>query len=104
MKNIVLSMIAATSVVSAIAIFCPSSASAGPIADRQANQQQRIDKGVQQGTISQREYNKLQSKQEKIAAQRLLYLRDGNLNRKESAQLNNAQNRASRAIYRDRHD
>lgn len=104
MKNIILSIVAATTCVGAIAVFNPSSASAGPIHDRQIKQQQRIYKGVQQGTITPYEYKKLEAREAKIAAQRYVYLKDGNLTRNEAARLNNAQNRTSRAIYRDRHD
>jgi hypothetical protein len=104
MKNTILSIIAATTCVSAIAVFSPSSASAGPIHDRQVNQQERIYKGVQQGTITPYEYKKLEAREAKIAAQRLVYLKDGNLTRNEAARLTNAQNRTSRAIHRDRHD
>ncbi|GBO55774.1 hypothetical protein APA_3924 [Pseudanabaena sp. lw0831] len=104
MKSLILPILATTSLLSAIAILNPNSASAGPIHERQVNQQERIYKGVQQGTISQQEYKKLEAREAKIAAQRRVYLSDGDLNRKEAARLTNAQNRTSRAIYRDRHD
>ena len=104
MKSLILPVLVVTSVLSAIAFLNPRSASAGEIWDRQVNQQQRIYKGVQQGTISQQEFKNLEAREAKIAAQRRVYLRDGNLNRQEAARLTNAQNRTSRAIYRDRHD
>ena len=104
MKSLILPILAATSLVGTIALLNPSSASAGEIHDRQVNQQERIYKGVQQGTISQQEYKKLETREAKIAAQRRAYLSDGDLSRKETVRLTNAQNRTSRAIYRDRHD
>jgi hypothetical protein len=104
MKNLILPIFAATSIVSAIAFLNPSSASAGEIRVRQVNQEQRIYNGVQQGTISQQEYRNLQAREAKIAAQRRFYISDGSLSRKEAARLTNAQNRVSRVIYRDRHD
>lgn len=104
MKSLILPILAATSLVSAIAFLNPSSASAGEIRDRQVNQQQRIYNGVKQGEISQQEYQNLETREARIAAQRRVYLRDGNLSRKEAARLTNEQNRVSQAIYRDRHD
>ncbi len=104
MKSLILPILAATSLVGTIAFLNPSAASAGPIRDRQVNQQERIYKGVQQGTISQQEYKNLQAREAKIAAQRRTYLSDGNLSLKEAVRLTNAQNRTSKAIYRDRHD
>ena len=104
MKSLILPILAATSLVSTITLLNPSSASAGTIRDRQVNQQERIYKGVQQGTISPQEYKKLEAREAKIAAQRRVYLKDGDLSGKEAVRLTNAQNRTSRAIYRDRHD
>ncbi len=104
MKNLILSALAVTSLLSSFIILNPSSASAGTIRDRQVNQQQRIYKGVQQGTISQQELRNLEAREAKIAAQRRAYLSDGDLNRREKARLTNAQNRTSNAIYRDRRD
>ncbi|MBD2188713.1 hypothetical protein [Pseudanabaena mucicola] len=104
MKSFILPILAATSVLSTLSLIIPSSASAGAIRDRQINQQVRIYNGVQQGTISQQEYKKLELREAKIAAQRRVYLKDGDLSGKEAVRLTAAQNRTSRAIYRDRHD
>ena len=104
MKSLILPILAVTSLVSAVTLFTPNAASAGTIRDRQVNQQERIYKGVKQGTISQQEYKKLELREAKIAAQRRVYLKDGDLSGKEAVRLTNAQNRTSRAIYRDRHD
>ncbi len=104
MKSLILPILAATSLVSTIAFLNPSAASAGPIHERQVNQQQRIYNGVKQGEISRQEYRNLETREAKIAAQRRVYLRDGNLSHREIARLTNEQNRVSQAIYRDRHD
>ena len=104
MKSFILPILAATSVLSTLSLMSPSSASAGPIHERQVNQQERIYKGVQQGTISPLEYKRLEAREAKIAVQRRVYLKDGDLSAKEAVRLTNAQNRTSRAIYRDRHD
>lgn len=104
MKSLILPVLVVTSVLSAIAFLNPSSASAGEIRDREVNQQQRIYNGVKQGTISRQEYRNLETREARIAAQRRVYLRDGNLNHREIARLTNEQNRVSQAIYRDRHN
>jgi hypothetical protein len=104
MKNLILPIIAISSLVSAIAVLNPSSASAGEIRDREVNQQERIYQGVRQGEISQKEYRNLETREAKIETQRRVYLRDGNLSHKEAVRLNNEQNRVSKVIYRDRHD
>jgi hypothetical protein len=104
MKSLIFTILTATSLVGTIAFLNPSSASAGEIRTRQVNQQERIYKGVQQGTISPLEYKKLEAREAKIAVQRRVYLKDGDLSGKEAVRLTNAQNLTSRAIYRDRHD
>ncbi len=104
MKSLILPILAITSVVSTFSLVNPSSASAGTIYNREVNQQERIYKGVQQGTISQREYQNLERREERIDTQRRYYLRDGHLNRQEAAHLTREENRVSNAIYRDRHD
>jgi hypothetical protein len=104
MKRLILPILAITSVVSTFSLVNPSSASAGTIYNREVNQQERIYKGVQQGTISQHEYQNLERREERIEAQRRNYLRDGHLNRQEVARLTREENRVSKAIYRDRHD
>jgi hypothetical protein len=104
MKSLILPILAITSVVSTFSLVNPSSASAGTIYNREVNQQERIYKGVQQGTISPLEYKKLEARETKIATQRRVYLKDGDLTKKEAVRLTNAQNRTSRAIYRARHD
>jgi hypothetical protein len=104
MKSLIWQVLVVTSALSAIAFLNPSSASAGEIRDRQVNQQQRIYNGVKQGEISLKEYQNLETREARIAAQRRVYLRDGNLTHREIARLTNEQNRVSQAIYRDRHD
>ena len=104
MKSLIWHVLVVTSALSAIAFLNPSSASAGEIRDREVNQQQRIYNGVKQGEISRQEYRNLETREARIAAQRRVYLRDGNLNRREISRLTNEQNRVSQAIYRDRHN
>jgi len=89
----------------AAALLIPTVASAGPIQHRQANQQQRIYKGVQNGSLTGKEYRNLQRREQSIAAQRYRDVHDGGgLTAYERQRLNNRLNNTSQAIYREKHD
>jgi hypothetical protein len=93
-----------TAVAGAI-IALPMSASAGPIRDRMVNQQQRVYKGVQNGTISGAEYRKLERREASVALQRSYYSQTGGgLQPWEKKRLNNRLDNISHSIYRDKHD
>jgi hypothetical protein len=89
----------------AAALLMPAVAFAGPIQHREVNQQQRIYKGVQNGSLTGKEYRNLQRREQSIAAQRYRDVHDGGgLNRYERQRLNNRLDNTSQAIYRDKHD
>jgi hypothetical protein len=93
------------SVLCAAALLVPTVASAGPIQHREVNQQQRIYRGVQNGSLTGKEYSNLQRREQSIAAQRYRDVHDGNgLTRNERLRLNNRLDNTSQAIYRDKHD
>lgn len=79
-------------------------ADAGPIKNREERQQARIDQGVKSGELTAEETAKLEKEQAKIEADRQKALSDGKLSRKEKAKLTREQNRASRHIYREKHN
>jgi hypothetical protein len=81
-----------------------SLAEAGTIAKREARQQKRIEQGVKSGELTPRETAKLEREQGKIEADREKALSDGTLTKREKAKLTREQNRASRHIYREKHD
>ncbi|MBV9128650.1 MAG: hypothetical protein JO117_11260 [Verrucomicrobia bacterium] len=73
---------------------------------RLANQQTRINNGIASGQINSAEAARLQQREANIQARenRDLAAHNGHLTRGETARLNRAENRASRAIHRDRHN
>ena len=76
-----------------------------PVADqRQANQEQRIDRGIASGQLNEREANRLNKQQEHVNQMEDRAKSDGVMTKKERARIGAAQNRASRHIVREKHD
>lgn len=99
MKNLIYAALCAA------ALLMPTVAFAGPILHREANQQQRIYKGVQNGSLTVREYRNLQRRERSIAAQRYRDVHDGGgLTHYERQRLNARLNNLSQDIYRYKHN
>lgn len=79
-------------------------ASTGPTTDsivqRDANQQQRIEQGLQNGTITTREGAELERQEATVDQLQQKELRDGTLSAQDAARLRAAQNYTSRDIHR----
>ena len=76
-----------------------------PVIDqRQANQEQRIDKGIASGQLNGREANRLNKQQGHIDNMENRAQSDGVMTKKERARIGAAQDRASRHIVREKHD
>ncbi len=90
----------------ALSIFTPLCAQAGEVYHREWNQQHRIYQGVKDGTVSSREYGRLESQEARLNDQRVRDDREGRpgLNRRQYVQLNREENHLSREIYRDKHN
>lgn len=71
---------------------------------RDINQEQRIQQGLQSGQLNTREAARLQGEQARIDRMEANALRDGALTPAERARINAAQNQASRDIAREKHD
>ena len=71
---------------------------------RDVNQQQRIEQGLQSGQLSTREGGQLERGQQAIDRQQAKDLRNGSISPQEQAKLNSMQNRESGAIYADKHN
>jgi hypothetical protein len=73
---------------------------------RAVNQQQRIQQGVNSGSLTAGEAQKLERQQGSIAAQeQRMRARDGGeLTARDRSVLNARENRASNAIYKDKHN
>ena len=85
------------------AAFAQSNATPG-IDQRQANQEQRIQQGVQSGSLTGREAARLERGQDRLQAKENQAKADGVVTGKERAQLQHAENRQSERIYDQKHD
>jgi predicted transglutaminase-like cysteine proteinase len=72
---------------------------------REARQEQRIDKGVASGQLTQREANRMDRGQAKVnnMEQRAL-ANDGKIGKKEAHRIEHAQDMQSKRIYAQKHD
>ena len=89
------------------ALFATSSAFAqGTINQRRENQQDRIANGVRSGQLTPRETIRAERSEARINHQIRADRRanGGRLTRPERRQINREQNRASRRIYREKHN
>jgi hypothetical protein len=71
---------------------------------RQANQETRIEKGVQSGQLTSKEAAKLEKGQAKVQKAEDKAKADGVVTPKEKAKLAKKQNQQSRKIYKEKHD
>ncbi len=72
---------------------------------RNANQQERIEQGLQSGELSTREAGKLERQEQHIDQQEARDLKQGGaLTPQEKAQINREQNQVSREIYNKKHN
>jgi hypothetical protein len=74
------------------------------IDQRQANQEQRIDKGIASGQLTKRETRRLEKEQAHVNRAEDKAKADGTVTAKERKHLTKMQNHASRDIYRQKHD
>jgi hypothetical protein len=84
----------------------PGSTTGAGIDQREANQQQRIQQGINSGSLTQGEARRLEHREQSIAnqEQRMRARDGGQLTARDRAVLNNRLNRTSSAIYRDKHN
>lgn len=74
------------------------------VTHRQVNQQRRIHQGVKNGELTRRETAHLEAREAKIQHDKRVAKADGKVTGQERAKLNREENRASRAIRRQKHD
>lgn len=74
------------------------------IDQRQANQEQRIDRGIASGQLNEREAARLDRQQDRIDRMENRAKADGVMTDRERARIGAAQNRTSRHIAREKHD
>lgn len=71
---------------------------------RQHKQARRIKQGVYSGSLTPRETARLGKQQMRIRKQERRFKADGHLNKRERVRLHKSLNRASKNIYRQKHD
>ncbi len=88
------------------AFTLPAAAQTGtPLVDkRQANQEARIQQGVQSGQLTPKETAKLEKGQAKVQAAENKAKADGVVTPKERAKLAKKQDKQSKKIYKEKHD
>jgi hypothetical protein len=76
------------------------------IDQREVNQQNRIEQGVQSGQLTPKEAGKLEAQQTRIQQRedRMAARNNGNLTPADKAKLTRQQNRASKNIYKKKHN
>lgn len=71
---------------------------------RNINQQRRIEAGVQNGSLTNREVAKLERGQSKVDRKEAVAGADGHVGAREQARIQRAENHQSKRIYRQKHD
>ena len=86
--------------------FCllPTFAHAARADKRQNNQRQRIQQGVKSGELTKGEATRLRKQQRNIHRMENKAESDGTVTAKEKARIEKAQDRASKNIYRKKHN
>ena len=92
-------------VLSTAIVFLPLAAQAGEVYNRIQRQDRRIDSGLQNGTLTHQQANRLERRVNRINAQRVRDLQQngGRLTHSEYNNLNRRLNNTSRSIYYDKH-
>ena len=72
--------------------------------DRNVNQQQRIEQGLQSGELTTREASKLERTESRVDAVQAKAMKDGVVTQQEAARIDKSQDLASKQIYAQKHD
>lgn len=99
----------ARTLIAAVALIAPMLAAAQTtstprVDQRQVNQDARIDKGVQSGSLTQKEAAKLDKGQTHVQNMENKAMADGTVNKKEVSRIEHAQDQQSKKVYRQKHD
>jgi hypothetical protein len=71
---------------------------------RNINQQQRIEQGIQSGQLTNKEVGKLERGQSRVSRMESRAGADGNVGPKEQRRIQNGENKQSKHVYREKHD
>ena len=84
--------------------FCGAVFAQAGTVQRDVNQQQRIEQGLQSGQLTTREASKLEREESRVERDQARAMQDGKLSPAEKARLAREQNKVSRDIYREKHN
>src|SRR5260221_13084957 len=101
MKHTLSTMAAALSLAFSAGAF--AQAGAGTV-QRDVNQQNRIEQGLQSGQLNTREAGKLEREQSRVEREQRNAMKDGKLTPAEKTRPAREQNQGSRGIYKDKHN
>ena len=92
-------------IISVIAVtLSAQSLLAADVDKRQDRQQTRIEQGIKNGELTAKEAYRLNKQQRKIAGTEKKFKSDGKFSQRERAIVQHQQNKASRNIFRQKHD
>ena len=102
-KSTIIAMVLA--VLPAVALAQSTGTTSTPRIDqRQAEQQKRINQGVQSGQLTTKEAARLEKGQAHVQKMENKVVADGKVTRKERAHIEHAQDKQSRKIHHQKHD
>ena len=106
MKQAIISLLTGALLVGTATISFAADEKEGKIKQRKENQQKRIAKGVENGSLTPHETARIERNESKInkEVRRDRKENGGNLTNKEKAKVNRQQNRVSKEIYNQKHD
>lgn len=106
MKKFVFTGLSLVLVATALTIGADSAEAGGKrVNQRQINQQRRLNNGAANGSLTGREYARLQKQQVRLARKERRMRQSGDgLTRKESVRLENMQDNLSQNVYQQKHD
>jgi hypothetical protein len=84
--------------------FCGAAFAQAGTVQRDVNQQQRIEQGLQSGQLNTREAARLENEEARVERDQSRAMKDGKLTPQEKQRLSREQNQVSRDIYREKHD
>ena len=96
--------IASICVVFGLSVAASAQTGTPGVKKRQKRQQKRIFNGVQNGSITGREYKKLQKQQIKTQRAKRRAKSDGKVTKRERVRLHRRQNKNSQRIFRAKHN
>ena len=105
MKRVIISILSCALLTGAATMSFAADEKTGKIKARKDKQQERIAKGVENGSLNAKETARIEHNEAKLNKEVRRDRKDGGgLTNKEKAKINRQQNRVSKEIYKEKHD